>query len=125
MFDVPQPKTKKNISQSHNKRKWSILTFYSITSIARLANFQQSMTVITPKRRRTREEGGDNEVEDNKGKEERERVRSTRIRISDSTSTSSNSDHSQITTMNFSESDIDNDDSGNAQQTKWSVPSEW
>jgi hypothetical protein len=121
------------------------------------------MTVTTPKRRRTREEeGGDNEVGNNKGKEEREKVRSTRIRISDknpkswlsegdedsksleidkeggeekfteslkmscddSTSTSSNSDHSQITTMNFSESHIDND-SDNAQQTKWSVPCEW
>ncbi len=117
---------------------------HSITSIARVANFQQSMTVTTPKLRRTREEeGGDNEVEDNKGKEEGERVRSTRIRLEidkeggeekltgslkmsgdDSTSTSSNSDHSQNTTMNFSESDIDND-SDNAQRTKWSVPCEW
>ena len=105
MFDFPQPITK-NTFQSHNKRKWSILTLLNITAIARLANFQQSMTVTTPKRRRTREE--------------EERVRSTRIRSSDSTSTSSNSDHSQ----NFSESVINND-SDNAQQTKWSVPCEW
>ncbi len=68
------------------------------------------------------EDSKSSEIDEEGGEEKL--TESLKMSGDDSTSSSSNSDHSQIITMNFSDSNIDND-SDNAQQTKWSVPCEW